>query len=234
MAYGVRSHKFLCCLPVRLGVFVLSFCHFLLNAFLAIVLWVGLALKDVHLDKREKVSVILGAIHFTINGIFALFGLYGTIRRRLSAVKSYSQLLNYMLGVYIIVGIVHIIMIFTKDKQEFINDCIDGRTDQKAIDACHHVTTFRLVLVGFIVFVWLLVLYECIIVARYVLQLEEEKGEKHRLKVLSTGMYDTVPAGRESTEAFAVKFRDETGAGSSYIGAKGDVKLYGPGPHEVV
>ncbi|KAL5512591.1 hypothetical protein ACEPAG_3244 [Sanghuangporus baumii] len=141
-----------------------------------------------------------------------------------------------MLEVYIVVGIVHTIMVFTKDKQEFINDCIDGRTDQKVIDACHHVTTLRLVLVGFIVFVWLLVLYECIIVAHYVLQLEEEKGEKHRLKVLSTGMYmyDTIPAGRESTEAFAVKFRDETGTGPSYMSAKGDVKLYGPGPHEVV
>ncbi len=45
MAYGITSQKFLCCLPVRIGVFLLSFFEFLSAGAVAGLLWFGFVSK---------------------------------------------------------------------------------------------------------------------------------------------------------------------------------------------
>jgi len=186
MAYGVRSHKFLCCLPVRLGVFILALCMFLLSGLLAAILWFGLAADKITLDTRQKIAIGIVAATMTVAAIISLFGFIGTIMRKHSFVSAYSSSLNWLLGVSLVVGIFYIVDLFRLPKQTFINDCINGSTDQNTINTCQHVSEVRFVAMGIIIVSWLLQLYECIIVASYVIQLQEEDSEKFRLRSLQS------------------------------------------------
>ena len=67
MAYGVGSKKFLCCLPVRLGVFVLSLVQTLLYVLLAFLFWFAL------IDKGELLSQSFwsGRVKLTIYDVWS-------------------------------------------------------------------------------------------------------------------------------------------------------------------
>ena len=77
MAYGVHSKKFLCCLPVRLGVFVLSLVQTVLYALLAFLFWFALIDKGEFLPKFLKQGKIRLTIMICVEQMFILI-----LRRR--------------------------------------------------------------------------------------------------------------------------------------------------------
>ncbi|KAI5118274.1 hypothetical protein M0805_006016 [Coniferiporia weirii] len=219
MAYGVRSQKFLCCLPVRLGVFILSFIQFVVSGAMAAFSFYAIFQKKVTLDRTANIVFIVLAALMTILAIISVFGFIGSIFRRQGLVRVYKGMLNLLLALNVTLGIVGIVLLFTESKSKLISTCINGSTDQDVINACNHVDTYRFVMIGFTVASWVVQAYECIIVKRYLIQLQEEKEEHWRLSSMKT--YTQV-AGRGSTEALNYP-------GTTYPYADKD-HSYGAGP----
>ena len=114
-----------------------------------------------------------------------------------------------------------VVMLFVKPKSELIDTCINDSTNQDVIDACQHITTYRWVTVGLIVFDWIVGLCtwfssfhtitpvftfprlgQCWIVSSYVSQLQEEKEAGWRRSAMKTwDEYEQVPR-RDSSDAF--------------------------------
>ncbi|KAL5531924.1 hypothetical protein ACEPAF_5487 [Sanghuangporus sanghuang] len=198
MAYGVKSHKFCCCLPVRLGVFVLSFFELIITGAFAGISYYSIAQGRFD-EQKYKIATIVTAAVMTLLFIVSLLGLIGCVLRRLPLVRIFSRTLNWLLAINIIAGIATTVLLFIANKQEVIDACKDGSTDQNVIDTCNHYNTHRYVIIALIVLGWAVQFYECVIVARYVIQLQEEKEEMWRLSAMKT--YMQVPR-RDSTDAF--------------------------------
>ncbi|KLO13639.1 hypothetical protein SCHPADRAFT_873754 [Schizopora paradoxa] len=205
MAYGITSQKFLCCLPVRICVFLLSFLEFLSAGIIAGLLWFAVLSKDHHFDGRQKTAAIILASLMTILFIVCLCGFIGSVIRSRSLVSLYSSTLAWLLGFSLGTGIFYIVEMFSLSKAEFTQKCEDGTTDQDAINACQHVNETRFIVTGWLIFQWLIHLYVCIVVNRYVKQLEEEDSVKYHLKDLSSGVNPVYQraGNRDSLDALA-------------------------------
>ncbi|KLO13638.1 hypothetical protein SCHPADRAFT_903970 [Schizopora paradoxa] len=201
MAYGVTSQKFLCCFPVRIGVFLLSLLELVSAAAVAGLLWFGIVSKQINVAGREKIAVIVVAVIMSIVAIVCLCGFIGSVIRSRRLVSIYSTALNWLLGLSVLSGIAYIVLMFTMSKSKFIDTCINGSTDQNIKDECQHVNEIRFIAVGWLVFNWIIHLYMCIIVNRYVRQLEEEDSEKYRLKSMHSNAVYQRTSNRDSMEA---------------------------------
>jgi len=148
MAYGVTSQKFLCCFPVRICVFLLSFFELLSAGILAGLLWFAILSKQFHFDGRQRTAVIILAIHFTLLFMVCLAGFVGSVIRRRQLVAAYSSFLSWMLTFSIGLGIFYIVEMFAMSKSEFIEKCEDGTTDQDTINGCQHVNEVRFIVTG--------------------------------------------------------------------------------------
>ena len=91
--------------------------------------------------------------------------LIGSILRRLPLVRIFSRTLNWLFAVNVISGIATIILLFVANKQEVIDACINGSTDQHVIDVCNDYDTYRYVMIVLIVFGW--TLHFCKLVYRH-------------------------------------------------------------------
>lgn len=172
MAYGIRSQKFLCCLPVRIGVFVLSFFQLLGYGAAAALFWYaifskgtwsftnlechcpssnGPRLSDVHFDKAQKIAVIIFAAYSSILALLSFCGFIGSIFRSRSLVAPYSTSLFFLFGVSVALTVFWAITWFRMSKDSFIDQCINGSTDQSTIDACHHVNEIRFIALGVVI-----------------------------------------------------------------------------------
>jgi len=178
MAFGVRSHKFFCCLPVRLGVFVLSLVQFLTAGVIALLMWVVLVGNKTNLSATQKNSAVIVGLIMTVMSLVSFFGFIGAIFRKRKLVNAFSSTLNWLLGFSIGTGIVWIVTLFFDSKTKFIDSCVDGSTDQDVINTCHNVNEVRFVLLGGLIVTWMVHFYMCIIVAEYVVQLQEEENAR--------------------------------------------------------
>jgi len=59
MAYGIRSQKFCCCLPVRIGVFLLSLLQSLSAAAVAGLVWYVIVSHKGNFDSKQKIAAII-------------------------------------------------------------------------------------------------------------------------------------------------------------------------------
>jgi len=197
------SKHFCCCLPVRFGVFILSFLTLLSSAGTAFALWwilVNGSKNGLVLEGGVKTGLIVAGVVWTLFALFGLFGFIGAIIRNRALVKTYSFFLWIQLLVGLAIGITFIVAFFKQSfRSTLINACADRlaelqtsalpnlttQTLQQRQDACGNV--FNQGRIGFIVSCsvsLLLNLYACIIVHRYSHQLTEEqqfKGNRHAM-----------------------------------------------------
>ncbi|KAF8265279.1 hypothetical protein EI94DRAFT_1772397 [Lactarius quietus] len=174
----ITSRKFCCCIPVRLGVFVMSMLGFAGGSIIAAVEWHAATHKDqAHLTKNQEISVVISALSYTVLAIISLFGFLGTIKKRQSYVSSYNSLVWYHLGFSIATGAFFIYTLFHKVGDEDVNNCINGSTSPTKQDECQ--TQFhagRAIIIGLYIFFWLIEFWGCLIVSEYVSQLQEEEA----------------------------------------------------------
>jgi len=200
--YHVVSRKFCCCLPVRIGVFILSALGTISGFYGAYAIWYIVArtakngtvseaqsslnglssttfngYKGVALDKAQYYAFIVIGIITTMYALCSLAGFIGSILRKRRLVALYSTLLWILLtvniGVAIYVGYVDI-----HNRGQIQSDCqqwaANGTVSDNGCDDGSHVSV-AVEIISLIISL-LFQLYGCIIVKRYVEQLSEEQG----------------------------------------------------------
>ncbi|KAJ7076872.1 hypothetical protein B0H15DRAFT_574726 [Mycena belliarum] len=134
--------KYLCCLPLRLGVLLISFVQFLVSAAAAAGLTYLLVLDSQgkfdtqYVTNRVRIIAIVVAVVYGIFALISLTGFIGAIRKKESYVGAFSNLLRFFLGLTITVVIAYFILYFV-DKSQFRKLCIGSSTDQNVINACN-------------------------------------------------------------------------------------------------
>jgi len=182
-----RTRTFLCCLPVRLGVFLLSLIAMAVGSFVAAVGWIRISQLTVYpLTTSDRIALWIHAVMFSILGFLAVLGFIGCLAKSRGMVAGFAVALAIHLGFSVASGILSIYLLFRQDPQDAIDNCVNGSTDPSVIDSCKNGTGFmKGVIVAIYVVTWLLQLYAYFIVEWYVDQLDDEEMEKHAVVIPS-------------------------------------------------
>jgi len=174
----VASRKFCCCLPVRFGVFVMTVLGIVGGAVIGGVGWYETQhLGSLHLTKNNEIALYISAVSYTILGIISFFGLAGVIIKKKGFVSMYSTLVWLHLGFSIGTGAYFIYTLFHKVGDEDVSNCVGSSSSDFEKDVCKKAFEVgRGIIIGLYIFVWLIELWGCIIVADYVGQLGEEEA----------------------------------------------------------
>jgi len=185
MSSYVRSRTFCCCLPVRLGVFLLSLLAILGGSFIAVFGWIQIFhLKQHPLGKIDQIALWIQCSLFTLLAVLAVFGFFGAIVRNRGMVSGFAIALAIHLGFSIASGAFSIYTMFARDWQAALNSCLQNANDfsDTATQTCKQgIILIKAVTVGVYVFTWLIQLYAYFVVERYVDQLDEERLADHAI-----------------------------------------------------
>ncbi|KAF9078610.1 hypothetical protein BDP27DRAFT_1309869 [Rhodocollybia butyracea] len=130
------SPHFLCCLPIRLGAFLVSFVELVLSGIVAALMWLALVLDWKHkltpeLTTNQQVVIGLWATSYTVASIFSWIGIVGVLRKRISWVQTFLSLLQWHLAVSVIITIINMVFFFINEKDK---SCLITNKDGNCAD----------------------------------------------------------------------------------------------------
>jgi len=183
-----RTRTFLCCLPVRLGVFLLSLLAMAVGSFVAAMGWIRISQLSQHpLTKSDRIALWIHSVMFSILGFLAVLGFIGCLAKSRRMVAGFAIALAIHLGFSVASGIFSIYLFFRQAPEEAIDACANGSTDPTVVDSCKNgMGTIKGIMIAIYVMTWLIQLYAYFIVEWYVDQLDDEEMEKHA--VISNNM----------------------------------------------
>lgn len=178
--FTVETRKFCCCLPVRLGVFVLSLLAMVGGSVVAAVGWMSVAqFKNHQVEIVDQIAMYIHSSIFTILGFLGMIGFVGALARSRGAVVSFSIGIAIHLGLSIASGVFTIYSIFKENSAEAVEACMEGKTDDETRKICQTgMGVVKGVIVAVYIIAWLIELYAYFIVDRYADQLEDEELAK--------------------------------------------------------
>jgi hypothetical protein len=181
--------KFLCCLPLRLGVLVISFLQLLLSGGIAGILWWALWYANENsndfatITQSMKKTVIIVASIYTAAALVSLLGLLGALFKKNGFVKTFYILLCATLSLQIGGGIWYLVT-FYRTRGQTLEDCLNGTTDSNRIAYCGTLEAYKRVpqgtLIASVIVPIILQAYACYIVYQYSKRLEFQKIENLR------------------------------------------------------
>jgi len=172
----VSSRTFLCCIPVRAGVVIISLIGFLGGS--AMTVFAIIQMKRSPGTTGNKVSLTIQIVIYILLAILSVIGLIGAISRKLAFVRSYFWMVFMHLLLSIGLGIYAIVHNF-KDAAVYIDECASGSEDPSVLKSCQDGSKlFKGTMIAVFVFVWLLEIWACSIVHNYSKQLIEEQTVK--------------------------------------------------------
>lgn len=179
-SFKVETRKFCCCLPARLGVFVLSLLSIMAGGFMGVIGWMQVAdLREHPMETSDEVALFMHSSIFTLLAFLAIFGFAGSLLKHRSMVLAFSVGLAIHLGLSVISGIFTLYAIFRQSPAAAIERCINGATDEETKTTCQTGTTIvKGLLVAIYIISWLFELYGYFVTERYAEQLEEEEVAK--------------------------------------------------------
>jgi len=177
MTITVEARKFCCCLPVRLGVFVLSLVAMVGGSIVAAIGWISVSqLQQNPVAITDEIALYIHSSIFSLLGLLGMVGFVGSLIRSQGAVYGFSVGLAIHLGLSIGSGVFTIYTIFKQNPADTIAACLGGKTDAESVQVCQTgMSIVRGVVVAIYVVAWLIELYAYFIVSRYVEQLEDEE-----------------------------------------------------------
>jgi hypothetical protein len=175
----VRTRTFCCCLPVRLGVFLLSLLALAGGAFLAVFGWIQLSqLKQHPLGKIDEISLWIQSSLFSLLAVLAIFGFFGAMIKNRGMVSGFAIAIAIHLGFSIAAGCFSIYAMFARDSQAALDSCLQIANDDSdaTMQSCKKgLIIIKAVTVVIYVLIWFIQLYAYFVVERYVDQLDEER-----------------------------------------------------------
>ncbi|KAF8200715.1 hypothetical protein BJ912DRAFT_577623 [Pholiota molesta] len=209
--------KFLCCLPLRFGVIVISFLQFLFCGAFAGLLWWALISASQKGDlgtvmESAKTTVIVAGAVYTAAALVGLLGFLGAILRKNGFVKTFYILLCAVLTLQIGSGVWYLIT-FYRTRGQTLDECINGSTDANRIAFCNSMDAFRRipqgVMIASVVVPIVIQAYACYVVYQYSKFLGAQKAERRRMSSTfvppSGPAYEPVMA-HENTYPFAQQY----------------------------
>jgi hypothetical protein len=181
MPVSVRTRKFFCCLPARLGAFILAILAMIGGSFVAGIgfLQLGGAGAGRPIDKSDAVALWIQTIMYSILGIVGAFGFVGVLIKNIRMISGFAFVLALHLGFSVASGIFSIYAMFTQDPTTAVIQCIGNATasgvDVTLQDCQNGITVMKGVMVAVYIITWLLQLYAYFVVERYADQLEDEE-----------------------------------------------------------
>ncbi|KAJ7167139.1 hypothetical protein C8R43DRAFT_1232137 [Mycena crocata] len=191
--------KYLCCLPLRLGVLVISFLQFVVSAFATAILIYALILEAQHkttakLSTGARIITIITCVLHAFVGLICLTGFIGAMRRKESYIGMFADLLKFSLAVRVTAVLAQLILYFVnKDKDH----CVFVAHDDKPTEVCtapNRVSPVAVIISALIPII--LQAYGVYIVAAYEKKLHKENTARHQSFGLHAGQ-EYVPHGPE-------------------------------------
>ncbi|PPQ77192.1 hypothetical protein CVT25_011038 [Psilocybe cyanescens] len=181
--------KFLCCLPLRLGVIIISFCQFFFCGALAGLLWYTLSLARQNgndlstITQTMKTTVIVVAAIYTFAALVGLLGFFGALFKKNGFVKSFYILLCIVFGLEVGSSIWYLVT-FYRTRGQTLEQCINGSAEPSRVAYCKSLDAYKRVpqgaMLASIIVPILIHAYACYIVYQYTKRLEYQKIEKLR------------------------------------------------------
>jgi len=188
MSVSIRSRKFFCCLPVRLGVFVLSLVAMVGGSFVAAFGWIQVSQLNQHpLEKADEIALWIYSVMFTILAVLSVLGFVGALIKNRRMISSFAVALAIHLGFSVASGIFALYSIFHQNTQDAIAKCLNEATNGATTDTCRTgIEVIKGVLVAVYVITWLIQLYAYFVVERYADQLDDEEMAKNTVVIPRT------------------------------------------------
>ncbi|KAG8805362.1 hypothetical protein FRC17_005546 [Serendipita sp. 399] len=128
MTLPLQSRRFCFCIPVRFGVFVLSFWSLIASGVVAGVVWVALAKgpeNHVTFAMNLKVGLIVAGVLYSLFALISLAGLVGALIRSRALVRTFAIFLWFQLFASLAYSIAFAIALFDKPLQNhLVQECI--------------------------------------------------------------------------------------------------------------
>jgi len=175
----VHTRKLCCCIPVRVGAFVIA----LLGLFGGALVTAAGILQAKYSSQNvmiNKAALTVQIIIYLLLAIVSLFGLVGVIIKRRKFVVMYWVMLVIHLGFSIVASIFSLNAVF-KSAPSDITRCVNGSPNHKDLVDCKNaMNVTKGIAVAVCIFVWLIEIYACVIVDSYVKQLADEEDQSYK------------------------------------------------------
>lgn len=176
---AVRTRKFFCCLPARLGAFILAILCMIGGSFVAGIGFLQLTgTTQGPTDKSDVIALWIQTVMYSILGVVGAFGFIGVLIRNVKMVSVFGFVLALHLGFSVASGLFSIYAMFTQDTSTAVIQCAANASDSNiavSLQDCQNgITVMKGVMVAIYVLTWILQLYAYFIVERYADQLDEE------------------------------------------------------------
>jgi len=170
------ARHFCCCLPLRLGALLISFCQLALCGLIAAGGWYTVSTMRGRIPNTLRSAVLGSAVYYTVLALASLIGLLGTLARNARLLSTYSFWLGWSVGVQIVIDALYLWAFFSQSRDELIQRCIDGSTNQDIQNICNNNVNAGkwTVLVGVVVGL-LIQFWAAYIVSSYAQKLRNEK-----------------------------------------------------------
>ncbi|KAF8664370.1 hypothetical protein AX16_000742 [Volvariella volvacea WC 439] len=172
--------KFCCCLPVRIGVIIMSAIGMLLAGLLMIVIWFEVSSNHT-MEKENRIAFIIAGLVETLLFVASILGFVGAVVRKQTFVQAYAYIIYFHFFLNLGVAIYFLYVITRVGQNAAMVACLETIQNEDAEDQC--VDLLKIAKAVYIVVSTIVILtemYGAIIVARYVHQIKEEKRRKKR------------------------------------------------------
>ncbi|KAJ8503130.1 hypothetical protein ONZ45_g11122 [Pleurotus djamor] len=229
MAFSYRDlffggKTFCCCIPVRIGVLIMSFLGMLLAGILSILLWFQVA-STPDMTSGEKAAFVCAALVETLLFVACILGFSGVIVRKQAFVQIYAYFtyFHFVLNIGVAAWLFWVVSHGTENAAT--KACQQTIQNPGAQDQCIGLLKVaKGVYIGVALAVLLIELYGAIIVARYVNQIQGEKRTARASRVMGSTesgfalipqqgvRYSSVPGGQHPRHQTHLSYDDSPAA----------------------
>ncbi|KAJ7579116.1 hypothetical protein C8J56DRAFT_964862 [Mycena floridula] len=222
-----------CCVPVRVGVIVLSFLQMFFSGILAIILWFEVA-NDRGLPKEDHITFAMIALVETLLLAASTLGFVGAVVRKQLFIQIYAYFIYFHLALSLGVALFLLYVVSKFSTTAAYKICLDSIRDSNAQNQCIGViATLRYIYFAVSTLVFLSETYAAVAVARYVNQIQAEKRENRAVRRSRFEDIDFKINSRRKTARYS-SLEDGEGLVSRSPGLTGFANSQVPGLHRPV